>query len=517
MTKPGLSLFTKILLWFFLNIFVLAAIPVGLLNIRPQLPPYSPFGLWWMGGRFPTAAHLVSVELSEAKREKWPAILQKNSDSYDVGFTLFLGSGREILGQTTDIPMEVVRAVQDQLIRQIPLDLVPPEVDGPPPAGSREGPDFIPSAAPPGQRFAPPPPDFFARRPPRPQPFFIRTSNPTRYWLGAPVLVMAEGVRTLRPAVLAAVSDSVTGGGLFFDPWPWIIAAAGAVLISVLLWWPLVRHITKPLARMTEAADRMAQGRFDVRIDEDRRDEIGRLARAINDMSTQLSRFIQGQKRFLGDAAHELASPIARIQLGLGILEQKSGTESDDHLQGVIEDVGHMSNLVNELLSFSRAEAGPVRSRLQETLLVPVIKRAVDREATPDVAVRVEASDGATAWADPELLGRALDNLLRNAVRFAGRAGPILIQVMDEGEVVHIVVRDSGPGVPEADLPRLFEPFYRPEVSRRRETGGVGLGLSIVKAGIQACGGRVSCRNLKPSGFEARIVLRQKRDDRPAD
>ena len=511
--KRGPSLFIKILLWFFLNIFVLAAVAVGVLNIRPQLPPDSPFGLW-TGGRFPTAVHLVSMELSESNPEDWTGILQKFSKTYKVDFSLLLDDGSAYFGPAMDLPQEVVQAVQAQLIPQRQPGFIPPKVDEPP--------EFLPpvreseiSGPPRNMGFNPPPPDFFNGRPPKPRHFFLRTSNPTRYWLGAPILVMSERLRMLRPAVLIAVSDSVTGEGVFFDPWPWVTAAAAAVLISFLLWWPFVRHITKPLAKMTQAADRIAQGRFDVRLDEKRKDEIGRLAKAVNDMSDQLSRFIQGQKRFLGDAAHELASPIARIQLGLGILENRGGSEVDDHLQGVIEEVGHMSKLVNELLSFSRAEAGAGKVSLQPTRAAEVIHKAVDREIPEGTEIRLKGVGDQMVLAEPGLLGRALANLLRNAVRFASHAGPIVVQVAAEGEKIRISVQDSGPGVPEEDLTRLFEPFYRPEASRRRETGGVGLGLSIVKTCIQACGGEVACRNLKPSGFVVDMFLTDARAVKP--
>jgi two-component system sensor histidine kinase CpxA len=128
--------------------------------------------------------------------------------------------------------------------------------------------------------------------------------------------------------MLLAVSDSVTGNGFFFDPLPWMIVAAAIVLISALLWIPMVRYITRPLTRMTLATEEVANGGFDVSIHESRTDEIGRLARAINHMTSRLSAFVKGQKRFLGDVAHELGSPIARIQFGLGALEQRVDAKS---------------------------------------------------------------------------------------------------------------------------------------------------------------------------------------------
>jgi two-component system sensor histidine kinase CpxA len=108
---------------------------------------------------------------------------------------------------------------------------------------------------------------------------------------------------------------------------------------------------------------------------------------------------------------------------------------------------------------------------------------------------------------DTELLTRALSNLLRNAVRYAGEAGPITVSAQREQDEVKIIVADRGPGVPAHDLPRIFDPFYRADASRDRETGGVGLGLAIVKTCIESCGGAVSCRNLEPAGLEVTIRL----------
>jgi two-component system sensor histidine kinase CpxA len=113
------------------------------------------------------------------------------------------------------------------------------------------------------------------------------------------------------------------------------------------------------------------------------------------------------------------------------------------------------------------------------------------------------------ALAAPGLLGRAVANLIRNAVRYAGEAGPIEVRAESREGTVFLMVSDSGPGVPEETLPKLFDPFYRLDVSRSRDTGGVGLGLAIVKTCVEACGGSVMARNRAPSGLQVEITLRQ--------
>ena len=168
------------------------------------------------------------------------------------------------------------------------------------------------------------------------------------------------------PALLLAVSDSITGNGFFFDPLPWMIVSAAIILISVMFWVPMVRNIKRPLGRMIRATEAVANGQFDVTIHEPRTDEIGRLAKAINHMTARLSAFVKGQKRFMGDVAHELGSPIGRIQLGLGALEQRIEPENRRRVIDVLEDVDHLSKLVNELLAFSRADMNSNTVKLEK-------------------------------------------------------------------------------------------------------------------------------------------------------
>lgn len=128
----------------------------------------------------------------------------------------------------------------------------------------------------------------------------MRTRQPTRYWTGIRIPVPPEPLHPPAPALLLAVSDSVTGHGFFFDPLPWMIVAAAIILISVLMWIPMVRYITRPLARMTLATEEVANGSLNVSIHESRADEIGRLARAINNMTLRLSAFVEGSKTISG-------------------------------------------------------------------------------------------------------------------------------------------------------------------------------------------------------------------------
>jgi two-component system sensor histidine kinase CpxA len=225
-------------------------------------------------------------------------------------------------------------------------------------------------------------------------------------------------------------------------------------------------------------------------------------------MAERLQGFVSGQKRFLGDTAHELCTPLARIQMLVGILEQRNQAVGQEHIQSLREEVQHMSALVAELLSFSKASLAGSQLKLAPVDVVTVIKRAAQRESTPDANIRIEGIASLMAVADPDLLQRAFANLIRNAIRYAGPQGPITISANRDADAVVVKVADSGPGVPDDFLQRLFDPFFRVDDARTREAGGVGLGLTIVKTCVEACGGTVTCANRQPSGLEVTVRLR---------
>jgi two-component system sensor histidine kinase CpxA len=258
---------------------------------------------------------------------------------------------------------------------------------------------------------------------------------------------------------------------------------------------------------MTHATEEIAAGRFEAPLRASRRDELGRLGQAINRMASRLSSYVTGQKRFLGDIAHELCSPIARIQVALGILEERGDPKQKPYVEDVHEEIQNMSSLVDELLSFSKASLEPAAIKLQPVAVRKIVEEAIRRETSSNSNIQLLLADGLSVLAAPELLLRSFANLIRNAIRYAGHAGPITVS--SERTNVHVIlsVTDCGPGIPEDALAQIFDPFYRLQPARDRESGGVGLGLAIVKTCIESCHGTVVCRNRKPSGLEVLITL----------
>ena len=225
-------------------------------------------------------------------------------------------------------------------------------------------------------------------------------------------------------------------------------------------------------------------------------------------MSTQLARFVKGQKRFLADVAHELCAPTARMQVALGILEQRADEDTREYVADITDDVRHMSELINELLSFSKAGMQMANTEITRVDVADTVRRVVELERTPDAVIDTSVPKDLAVLANPDYLFRALSNLVRNAIRYAGQAGPISVSARSEDGEAVITVADRGPGVPDTALEDVFTPFFRLEASRSRDSGGTGLGLAIVKACVEACKGTVRARNRRPAGLEVEIRLK---------
>jgi len=497
-----LPLYSKILLWFFLNLLMVGGAIYALFIFQFRAGPEVLLG-GRTGERLKSEGQLVMEYINERPSTEWTRVLERSGQAWHVRFLLYRNEGSQLAGETTTLPRPVAERI------------FPPGAlrrEGRPPRDGTRDPDFNPAGRPDGAPL-PGPPGF--RGPPhapreigRVRDFgLMKTDDPKHYWIWMRTAVNDRAPQPPTPATLVLVTDSLSAGGLLVDYTPFLWVGGGAVVFSVLFWLPIVGGITRSLAQMNSATAQIAEGNFEVRVNERRRDELGALGAAINRMASRLAGFVTGQKRFTGDIAHELCSPIARMQMAVGILEERAEPKDKQYVEDLREEVQHISGLVNELLSFSKASLGATSLRLETVTLRPLAEKVARREARNGEQVRVEVPDGLTAIADPELVVRALANLVRNAVRYAGDAGPITITARRLAGETELVVSDCGPGVPDGELPKLFDPFYRVDTSRARETGGVGLGLSIVKTCIESCHGSVTCRNCQPTGLEVVIRL----------
>ena len=499
--KTPVPIYAKIVGWFFLNLLCL-----GVAYWFFIARHHADGAAWLLNDaareRVIAMASVLDGELNTSPQKEWDEILNRQGTAYKMKIALWENRGRRLAGDSFELPPEIKRTLATDPHQQPPPQRRPPH------------PEFSPLDAPlPGESFPQARPPRQQHRPPRDRSFeeeakaeLIRTSAPSRHWL----LVHAPFGEDQRiepaPTTLIGQIDSITASGLFAEQQSWLPVAAAIFVFSALFWLPLVRSLTRATKQMTEATERIAQGDFDVQVNEKRRDELGRLGAAINQMAARLSGFVRGQKRFLGDIAHELCSPLARMEMALGVLEQRAPADLNERITDVQDEVREMRELVNELLNFSKAGLQGKEAPLESLDLSAIIRNVVERDRG-DAEVIIDSHDDLRVLGARTLVTRAISNVIRNAVRYAGTAGPVTISTRPHNGHVVISVTDEGPGVPPESLPQLFDAFYRPDTARNRSTGGAGLGLAIVKTCIEACKGTVTARNREGSGLEVSMTL----------
>ena len=496
--KLRLPLYGKILLMFLINVLVLALVCYVVLRMQFGSGLRTALGRV-AADRIQSVAEDLHGRLDAADGVERQDILKQVGAAYAMSVNLMRPPNQVLLGEELQLPA----AVREEM-RSMGGG---PRRGGPPPPPRER---LFGDEGPLGEMFSglddergPP-----GRMPARMGTFMVEARDHTyRHWVGV-VLPPLSGIeRSAGPMFLLFASNSVTGNGLFFDLKPWLWGIFGAMALSALLWLPLVRGITSSVRETMRATSQISKGRFDVRVNESRGDELGELGRSVNQMAVQLDGYVRGQKRFMGDVAHELCSPIARMEVGLGILESRVAESDLARLDEVRAELRELSVMVNELLSFSKTTLAGNEKPLETVALVDVVRQAAHREGLDADELSGPIPAGMKVRAQPEPLQRAIANVLRNALTHAPESPAIEVEVEKQGNKVLLTIADHGPGVPEESIARLFEPFYRVDASRTRETGGTGLGLAIVKTCVEACGGTVQARNREGGGLEIQIEL----------
>jgi two-component system sensor histidine kinase CpxA len=285
-----------------------------------------------------------------------------------------------------------------------------------------------------------------------------------------------------------------------FNVWSFVPYYVLILAAVALLCWLLALTIVRPIRQLAGAVDRFGRGDLAIRVPAPRRDEVGDLARTFNRMAERIETLMTAERRLLQDISHELRSPLARLHLAIELT--RGATDRDQALLRIQKEVDRLTTLVETLIEMTRAEGDPA-TRKSQTVSLPSVVDDVVQACSLEAQARhcqivVSGDSHGTVSGDPELLRRAVENVLRNAIRYAPEGSDIDLHVADRNSMTHISVRDGGPGVPDDVLPRLAQPFFRADGSRDSATGGVGLGLAIAQRAIHLHHGTLSAENAHP-------------------
>ncbi len=284
-----------------------------------------------------------------------------------------------------------------------------------------------------------------------------------------------------------------------------------AFAISASLCFILAWSLSRPIQRLRSASQAMASGNLNAKVENigNRQDEIGALSRDFNAMSDKVNQLVQGQKRLLADISHELRSPLTRLQLAIGIAQDGIGNFDQKLLTRIAKEAEQIDSMLAKVLQLSRLEAKQQLLHKQKTPLAPFIRNLI-QDAQYEAShqgknVTLENLPNATVEIDPELISSAIENVLRNAIRYAQQNINFDSTINDNQ--LYVTIEDDGCGVPESELDKLLQPFYRVSEARNRSTGGTGLGLAIAMQAIKAHHGEINASIASSGGLRVELSL----------
>lgn len=278
------------------------------------------------------------------------------------------------------------------------------------------------------------------------------------------------------------------------------------------LW--LARYTIKPIIELRTASHSFARGNLKTRIVGkaiNRFDEIGDLAADFNDMAEKIEKMIGSQRRLFSDISHELRSPLARLQLSLELLQKKSSDADQQMLARIGREISRMNALIEELLQFSKLESGEVSGVTEAISMQTILKRVCNDAGFEGKAhnctVRLIADEDITIAGIPKLIERAIENILRNALKYSPNDSEITLKLQRLEKAAQVTIADRGPGIPEEELQKVFAPFYCLSEDRNPQKGGIGLGLAIAQRAIKLHNGQIVLKNHPDGGLIATITL----------
>ncbi|MCD8524669.1 MAG: ATP-binding protein [Gammaproteobacteria bacterium] len=293
-----------------------------------------------------------------------------------------------------------------------------------------------------------------------------------------------------------------------------IFRFVAAILMGGFICYLLSLYLLRPIRVLQRAARKLGRGEFQTRVSAllgDRKDEIGELANDFDDMARRLELLVQSKQQLLQDISHELRSPLARLSVALEIARDKS-----PHLIKELARIEHetekLSELIRQILSLSSLDALNTPRSFGAVDLVELLNSIVsdanyEAQSYRALPITLSAPQHCLIQANYDLLRSAIENIIRNALRYTPHDGAISVALVEKDKEIEINVEDSGPGIPEEMLLHIFDPFFRADTSRTQETGGFGLGLAIAKRAILLHKGTIMAKNLTESGLRIMITL----------
>lgn len=322
------------------------------------------------------------------------------------------------------------------------------------------------------------------------------------YVVGGPIpgpgLAGSQGVMLLR---LRSLEE---GQRLLLRP---LLLLMGGLVVSLALVYPLSRSITRPLEQLTATADAFGRGDLSARSGIARDDEVGRLARAFDQMAERIQAARRAEKELLANVSHELRTPLARVRVALGLIE--SPPEATRRRLAVVEEeLDELERLISNVLTATKLDLAALPFRRAPVRVRDLAEKSRDRVLAlePERQVELDVPQWLVANLDSALIARALDNLVDNARKYDESGKPIRISAHSDGAMVRMAVRDSGPGIPEQELARIFDPFYR-GANARAISSGFGLGLALARRVVELHGGTIRATNLPQGGTEIELAV----------
>jgi signal transduction histidine kinase len=278
-----------------------------------------------------------------------------------------------------------------------------------------------------------------------------------------------------------------------------IWASCAAMLCAGGISLVLTRKLLRPLSQMTAISQRIATGDYSAQVQLTSHDEVGQLAKSFNQMAASLQRIEHLRHTMVSDVAHELRTPLTNMRGYLEALRDEVLAPNPETFELLHEETLRLVHLVEDLLQLTKADAARVTLRRQNVVLPDLVEQALDllqpQFVAKEIMVKTFLAQRDVVSADADKLAQAVRNVLHNAWQYTPAGGDVTVTVRRESGGVTLLVDNTGDGIPQADLPFIFERFYRGEKSRSRDHGGAGIGLAIVKELVEAHGGRVGAES----------------------